>query len=244
MSSETLDNKKIIPDGYSGEEEDPGKVMSIILHLSVVLFPIVFFISQYFSLKSLYTTNYLWTVFLAFPFAWIAGDVITGIVHWLCDTYGTVNTPIFGQALIRHFRSHHTYPRDICVSPFAYTVGNVAIATLLTLPIPTYFAIINPNSVTWNLITFTYSIIALLTLMTNQFHKWAHLEVERVPNYIKFLQKNKIILDPIHHKVHHTKPYESYYCITHGLANPFLEKIHFFRNLEKILAIFGFNPAI
>lgn len=242
--SNSLDKKIIIPEGYSGEEEDPGKFMSIILHLAVLLFPVIFFISQYYSLKTLYLTNSFWTLFIAFPFAWIAGDVITGIVHWLCDTYGTVNTPIFGPALIRHFRSHHTYPKDICISPFAYTVGNVAIATVLTLPLPMYFLIKNPESITLAVITFTYSIIALLTLMTNQFHKWAHLESEKIPNYIKFLQKNKIILEPNHHKIHHTKPYSSYYCITHGLTNPFLEKISFFRNLEKFLAILGFKPSI
>lgn len=249
MTEKTLNNSELlekinIPEGYSGEEEDPGRVMSIILHVCVYLFPVAFFAAMYLSIKNLYDTNYLWTTLLAFPVAWIAGDVVTGLVHWLCDTYGTVDTPVFGQTLIRNFRSHHKYPKDICVSPFVFTVGYVAVVSVLTLPILSYFMIKNPTSLALNISSFTYAIITLLTVMTNQFHKWAHLESEKVPEHIKFLQKKKIILDPQHHKVHHTNPFNSYYCITHGLANPFLEKIQFFRRIEKFLAMLGFKTAV
>lgn len=239
-----MNNNAIISEGYSGEEENPGKVMSFILYLSVYLFPILFIAAIYLSVKTLYLNNSLWLLFISFPISWIAGDVISGLVHWLCDTYGTVDTPLFGQTLIRHFRSHHTYPRDICISPFAYTVGNVAIISVLTLPIPVYLLYKNPNSVLIAIITFTYAMITFLTLMTNQFHKWAHLENERIPGYIKYLQSKSVILDPNHHRLHHTNPYDSNYCITHGLANPFLEKINFFRNLEKLLLKLGFKTAI
>ncbi len=244
MSQKVLENGKIIAEGYSGEEEDPGLFMAIILHISVYLYPLVLFASLYFSVKTLYSTGYIWLTLPAFIVAWIAGDVVTGLVHWFCDTYGTAKTPIIGHSLIRNFRSHHTYPKDICVSPFVYTVGHVAIVSALTLPPLVYLLMKNPSSFILSSFTYTYAIVTFLTLMTNQFHKWAHLEQEKVPEYIKFLQRNKVILEPNHHNVHHTKPFASNYCITHGLANPFLEKIYFFRTLEKILLKVGLKSSI
>lgn len=248
MADKVLDDfteiKSSIPEGYSGEEEDPGTVMSVLLHICVYLYPLVFLSGLILSIYNLYNQGFLWLTLPAFIVAWIAGDVLTGLVHWLCDTYGTVNTPVFGQTLIRNFRSHHKYPKDICVSPFVYTVGYVAVVSLVTLPPLVYFMIKMPGSVFLSSLSFTYTLVTFLTVMTNQFHKWAHLDSDKVPSYIQFLQKKKIILDPIHHKEHHTNPFNSNYCITHGLANPFLEKIGFFRKLEKIIAKLGFHPAV
>ena len=36
--------------------------------------------------------------------------------------------------------------------------------------------------------------------------------------------------------IHHTAPRDKYYCITVGWMNPVLEKIRFFRLLEKAIA--------
>lgn len=234
---------QLIPEGYSGEEEDPGLVMSIILHTSVIAFPFLFVATIAYSLINMYHQNTLWFLLLSLPIAWVASDFLTGIVHWLCDTYGTVNTPLFGQTLIRNFRSHHTYPKDLCISPFVFTVGHVALVGLFTLPLAISVLIKYPSSLIASSIGFTYGMIILLTALTNQFHKWAHLEPEKVSNTIKFLQKHKVILNPEHHNIHHTRPFSNNYCITHGLNNPFLEKIHFFRKIENMLAKLGINKS-
>ena len=98
-----------------------------------------------------------------------------------------------------------------------------------------------PDSFTSAIVGFTYGIISFLTLLTNQFHKWAHLDKTNV--IIRFLQKTKIILGVDHHTIHHTNPFNSNYCITHGLMNPFLEKIKFFRRVENTLAKFGIKSS-
>ena len=42
--------------------------------------------------------------------AWTA-DLVTGVVHWACDTWGSTRTPVVGGTLIRAFREHHEAPR-------------------------------------------------------------------------------------------------------------------------------------
>ncbi|MBC7861676.1 MAG: kua-ubiquitin conjugating enzyme hybrid localization domain protein, partial [Bacteroidia bacterium] len=44
-----------------------------------------------------------------------------------------------------------------------------------------------------------------------------------------------LILDPNHHSVHHTQPYNKYYCITCGWLNPVLTKLKFFDGLEMVI---------
>jgi hypothetical protein len=80
--------------------------------------------------------------------------------------------------------------------------------------------------------------IALFTLGTNQFHKWAHAEPETLHPIVRRLQGWGLILSPEHHVTHHTAPYETYYCITHGMLNPLLARVRFFRQMEKLVAAF------
>jgi len=76
---------------------------------------------------------------------------------------------------------------------------------------------------------------------TNEIHKRAH---QADPPFIfAQLQKMHLILPPDHHQVHHTSPFEKYYCITHGWMNPFLTTIGFFPFLERIItSLTGWLP--
>ena len=65
-----------------------------------------------------------------------------------------------------------------------------------------------------------------LILLTNQFHKWSHLEDP--PAWVALLQRTRLILSPVQHEVHHTPPFDRYYCITTGWMNPPLDWIGFF----------------
>jgi hypothetical protein len=229
------------PEGYSGEEEDPGLLMSVILHVSAILFPLLFCFTVYYSLIHLNEKGLIWSLLFSFPVSWIAADFITGIVHWLCDTYGSIETPILGPGFIRNFRSHHRYPKDLTISPFVYTIGYVALLSLLTLPVAIILLVNYPASFSISFLSFTYAFITLWTVLTNQFHKWAHSD--KPYGWVSYLQKNNIILKPSHHQLHHTVPFNSNYCITHGWTNPFLEKIKFFRRTEFLLAKLGMKPT-
>jgi hypothetical protein len=83
--------------------------------------------------------------------------------------------------------------------------------------------------------------MAAATVATNIFHKWAHQE-NPSPG-VRLLQRTRLVLEPRHHQVHHTEPFQMHYCITNGWLNPLLNKIGFFRKLEAGLRFFGIETA-
>jgi ubiquitin-conjugating enzyme E2 variant len=60
---------------------------------------------------------------------------------------------------------------------------------------------------------------------------------------LKVLQKLHLVLPPGHHQIHHTAPFDTYYCITTGWLNWPLAKIGFYRHMERLItALFGLIP--
>lgn len=179
-----------------------------------------------------------WLVVAAGLTGYLFADFVSGFVHWLADTWGSVDMPIIGKALLRPFREHHVDPEAICRHDFIETNGNNC---LICLPAGA-LALFVPLEEKWLL----FGTAALLSTMiwvfgTNQFHKWAHL---RTPNKaIAFLQKTHLVLPPDHHAIHHTAPFATHYCITAGWMNWPLSWTRFFRILERgVTASFGILP--
>lgn len=169
---------------------------------------------------------------LAILIGYILADFVSGLVHWLGDTWGNTATPLFGKGFIRPFREHHIDQTAITRHDFIETNGSNCLATLFIL-IPANLLL--PD--TWNSISlFLYTVFASTSLgifATNQFHKWAHWAES--PHIIRWLQCKKLILSPTHHAIHHISPYDRYYCITVGWLNPLLAHIGFFRGLERCI---------
>ena len=69
--------------------------------------------------------------------------------------------------------------------------------------------------------------------MTNQIHKWAHMDDR--PRIVTWLQRLHLILPPEHHQIHHTPPFNTYYCITCGWLNPILARLGFFEAIKEPL---------
>jgi hypothetical protein len=72
-------------------------------------------------------------------------------------------------------------------------------------------------------------------------HQWAHMP--RPPRFVRWLQDHHLILSRREHSRHHSSPYARNYCIATGWCNPLLERVQFFRRLERIVArILGLQP--
>ena len=173
---------------------------------------------------------------------YIGADFFSGLVHFLGDTFGTEETPILGQSFIKPFREHHVNPKGMTEHDFVETSGNNCIVSIPFLLLVYYLVDIKSSLFHYSFYSF-FSFLMIAVFITNQIHKWAHLEN---PGWlISFLQKHNLILSPEHHQVHHTEPFDKYYCITVGWLNPFLYKIHFFEGIKNLaFKVFGNRVAI
>lgn len=230
-----------VREGYSGVYEHSGPFHSFLEHVATYLFPFFVLSVLWVALSHLFDFQAGWTLWLLLPAGWAAGDFVSGMVHWACDTYGSDKTPIFGRALIKPFRLHHKFPRDITTHELVLTIGNSCIAAVPILGVFLYALLNQPATFTKAVWSVLFGVIAVSTVLTNQFHKWAH--EESIPPWISLLQKSGLILSPKHHDHHHTAPFETHYCITGGWMNHVLEPLRFFRGLEWLLARIGIHVA-
>lgn len=156
-------------------------------------------------------------------------DLVSGLVHWSADTYGSPTMPIFG-GFVRTFREHHADQVDITRHDFIETNGDVCIFSC-----PVHFA----------LLLWVQSAFALFVVLgvfvgsytNSQIHKWAHSP--EPPWLVRACQRTRVFLSPRHHSRHHSGPHLTHYCITTGWMNGVLDTVGFFRKLEWLLLKLG-----
>ena len=167
-----------------------------------------------------------------------AADFVSGLVHWLADTWGQESLPVIGPRFLRPFRVHHVTPMSFLKCGFFDTNGDTA---LIGLPILlSVFAL--PLDELWGCL-FAEFIVAFCAwaLPTNQIHQWAHMP--EPPRWVAGLQRWGLILSPSMHLRHHLHPHTGHYCITTGWCNRWLDSIGFFRRLEQLVVrVTGFQP--
>jgi ubiquitin-conjugating enzyme E2 variant len=166
----------------------------------------------------------------ALMLGFVLADFVSGVVHWLADTWGTPEWPIIGKALIRPFREHHVDAKEITRHDFVETNGNNC---FISIPTAAGAALLPHQDAVWLFAATTMFSVCLAILGTNQFHKWAHMD--EPPPVVRWLQRANLILPIEHHAVHHAPPYAKYYCITVGWLNEALFRLRFFQTLEKVI---------
>ena len=182
-----------------------------------------------------------WWVPLAALVGILAADFTSGFVHWMFDTWGSVDTPVFGRLAIRTFRHHHVDARAITRHDFVETNGHnfglsfpVAIIGVIT---------VRPATATLVDVFIGMALLALVVFnaATSQIHKWAHQS--ELPYFVQLLQRARLIVSPEHHAFHHAAPHTRNYCITVGWLNGPLRAFRFFEYLERaITAVTGAVP--
>ena len=229
------------PQQSTEAEESSGALHRFLEHSATIIFPFLFILPLLLSYDRLADSGLGWMVIPGAILGLIFGDFITGLVHWAADTYCEESTPVIGRSLVKPFRIHHVRPKEICEHGIVETIGNTCILATPLLALALVLLITSEVASVSAFALFTGVVTVGVTVATNLFHKWAHMDQPSRP--IRALQQVRIILPPDHHQVHHTEPFQSSYSITNGWLNPLLNKIHFFRRLEGVLRRCGIRPS-
>jgi plasmanylethanolamine desaturase len=150
--------------------------------------------------------------------AYLVADLMSGLVHFAADTFGSRRTPILGPMFVAPFRDHHTDPLEITSHDLVDTNGNTAVPAMMPLLAMNLFPV-QEAAWAWHLGVFTSALCAF-GLLTNQVHKWAHSASP--PALAAWAQSRNLILSPKRHAHHHEAPFESHYCITSGWTEPLM----------------------
>jgi hypothetical protein len=154
-------------------------------------------------------------------------DFLSGVFHWIEDSYGSEMTPVFGRLVVIPNNIHHRQPRDFVRSAFWHR--NI-ITFILCLSLSISYVLLFGAS--WRLYLFCG-----LGAFCNEYHCWAHRSAVENGKLITALHRLRLIQTPRHHAIHHTDPKNRAYCVFTNLINPALDKIEFWRRLEAGVAL-------
>jgi plasmanylethanolamine desaturase len=187
--------------------------------------------------------GYAWLLPAIAVLAYLSADLASGFVHFLADNFGSEETPILGPNFIGPFRDHHVDPTGITRNDFVDNNGNNCLASVPFMLLVWLFVPVATTA--WGyLFGAFFLLVCLAVFLTNQFHKWAHMDAP--PGWVGRLQAWGLVLSKEHHDVHHLSPYDTYYCITVGVWNPLLDRTRFFERAERLIrsTVPGTDPLL
>jgi hypothetical protein len=156
----------------------------------------------------------------------LAADFISGIIHWLEDTYAVPGKSKFlDKHIVLPNIDHHRNPGYIVRGTY---LSNVLVSVILCglAGLALYLAGIR----FWQ----PY-LTLLIASQANQTHAWAH--TRRVPKFVRYLQSFGALQSTFHHSEHHYPPYDIKYCTITNCLNPLLDRVNFWRFLERCIPI-------
>lgn len=157
--------------------------------------------------------------------ALLVTDFLSGVVHWLEDSYGDPNSPILGKYVIAPNQLHHFEPRAFTLSPVWRRNRSLwVLVALITLGIWAAGAM----SPFWVWVCFFGAI-------SKEIHVWAHRTPRENGAIITWMQRWHIVQSPKTHAVHHTNPKRESFCVMTDIMNPVLDRTRFFRHVEALI---------
>ncbi len=181
---------------------------------------------------------FAWWIPVAVLGAMPLADFVSGVIHWIADTWGSETIPVLGRRFLRPFRVHHVNPDDFLRRNFIDTNADVAV---ITIPFLLSALLIPLDNGLGRLAAVFLVAFSACALPTNQVHQWAHRS--EPPSWVRWLQQQGLLLSQEQHQIHHTAPYATNYCITTGWCNRALTALGFFPALEWVISrLSGLKP--
>ena len=154
----------------------------------------------------------------------LVADFLSGVGHWLEDTYFRPSTPLIGKIIQRNIE-HHLNPRVFIENPWFITI-RITSRFVIALAVLLHFA---------GYLDWVSGLALLMLLFANQVHKWAHMHVENVPWVIRLLQRWRLMQTATHHRTHHIGDKNTVNCVLTNFLNPMLDSINFWRGVEHLV---------
>ena len=157
-------------------------------------------------------------------------DFVSGVLHWLEDSYGNPDWPVIGRWITAPNILHHQSPTAFTTNSWLRSAD--VLLVLGGLIVGTAWL---SGALTWQVILFV-----AIGVNANAIHKWNHLPRSKRGKVVVALQKVSFLQTPAHHARHHVAFKDTHYCVITNLVNPILDAVRFWRGLEWIIEkLFG-----
>ena len=159
-------------------------------------------------------------------------DFVSGLVHWVEDTFWIEKTPVIGRWVVAPNVLHHHSPSAFVEKGWLESSWDLMLLGLAILAVAWA-----THSLTWQVWLF-----AIVGTNANQIHKWAHLPARRLPWAVRALQRVGVLQSAAHHGAHHRGAKNKAYCVVTPWVNPVLDRLGFWRALERLIVRRGAAP--
>lgn len=200
---------------------------NILLASSCFLTSLYLWVWSSYVIVTNYQIYYIAYIPLAITITYFLSILFTGILHFVFDNYFSPNTPIIG-VVVHEFREHHTDPGRIARRDILQSIEH---AVIPTIAINIMLLFINNPFIIQFLIGFS-----IFSILTNIVHRYNHLKPgTRMPLFIEWAQKLKLIQNNQEHNIHHAAPYTTSFFILSDIFNPYFNKKDIFRKITVIV---------
>jgi plasmanylethanolamine desaturase len=156
---------------------------------------------------------------------WLITDFISGVVHWLEDSYGHPNMPVVGRYITKPDLLHHYQPRKFVSNSWLSSSDLLLVLSSVALLGAVSLGRLGPM----------VFLGAVLGVNANQIHKWCHRTPRENGALIVLLQRLRLVQTPRQHHQHHVGKKDAAYCVLTGFLNPILDGCRFWRVLEWVV---------
>jgi len=171
---------------------------------------------------------------VCFAATYIIYDAYSGVLHVMLDDPKNLRLPILGQPCLE-FQWHHHIPDDIVLKPFIECCADLNFAVGANFAVHFFTsAKLGANPVIILLLG-----CKMLSAYFGQFsHRCAHMGLSQRGALITGLQKTGIMTTFAQHRVHHTPPHDSNFCLL-GPCNSMVQSLkNMIPNTEAWLLVF------
>lgn len=164
-------------------------------------------------------------------FAILLVDLVSGFVHWAEDTFCTETTPLIGKWIVTPNVLHHRDGNAFVSKGWFASNWDLTLVGALVIVAAAVAGHCGAAVV----------VFSVLGAHANQIHKWNH-QPRSAPWFVRALWTLQLLQGPVQHHRHHRGAKNTAYCVVTPFVNPVLDRLGFWRALERLVVPFTGAP--